>query len=192
MALGDSYTIGTSVAEADAWPSQLAARVAKLELVANLAVNGYASQDVIEEELPVLGGLRPEFVTLLIGVNDVVQGVAESRYRANIAETLDGTLALVAADRIVGVATPDYTVTPQGAAYGSPDQQRAGIERVNAVLAEECAARGVRFVPEIFAISQAAAPDPAFVAADGLHPSGAQYTRWVDVLAPIAEELLGG
>jgi lysophospholipase L1-like esterase len=192
VALGDSYTIGTSVAEADAWPSQLAARVAKLELVANLAVNGYASQDVIEEELPVLGGLRPEFVTLLIGVNDVVQGVAESRYRANIAETLDGTLALVAADRIVGVATPDYTVTPQGEAYGSPDQQRAGIERVNAVLAEECAARGIRFVPEIFAISQAAAPDPSLVAADGLHPSGAQYTRWVDVLAPTAEELLGG
>jgi lysophospholipase L1-like esterase len=45
-------------------------------------------------------------------------------------------------------------------------------------------------VPEIYDISQAAATDRSLVAADGLHPSGAQYALWVDVIAPVVEPLL--
>ena len=50
-------------------------REPRLELVANLGVNGFTSRDLIEVELPQLDALRPELITLLIGVNDVVQGV---------------------------------------------------------------------------------------------------------------------
>jgi acyl-CoA thioesterase-1 len=192
VALGDSYTIGTSVNPAESWPSQLVARVPRLELAANLGVNGYSSGDLIAEELPALAGLRPEFVTVQIGVNDVVRSVQETTYRANVEEILDTVLTSLAADRVLCVATPDYTVTPQGAAFGSPDQQRAGIQRVNQILGEACATRGIGFVPEIFAISEAAATDLSLVAVDGLHPSGAQYTRWVDAIQPVVEELLGG
>ena len=190
VALGDSYTIGTSVSSAESWPSQLVTRVPELHLVANLGVNGYTSSDLIDHELPALRGLEPEFVTLMIGVNDVVQGVPEAAYRTNIEQILDTMLALVAKDRALCVATPDYTVTPQGGAFGSPDQQRAGIERVNAILGEACAARSIRHVAEIFAISQAAASDRSLVAGDGLHPSGAQYKLWVDAIQPVVEELL--
>jgi acyl-CoA thioesterase I len=189
VALGDSYTIGTSVSPAESWPSQLAARVPALRLVANLGVNGYTSADLIDDELPALAGLKPEFITLMIGVNDVVQGVPEAIYRTNIEEILDATLALVGADRLLCVATPDYTVTPQGAAFGSPDQQRAGIQRVNALLGQSCATRGVRFVAEIFEISTTAT-DPSLIAGDGLHPSGQQYAKWVDAIQPVVEELL--
>ena len=52
--------------------------------MANLGVNGFTSRDVIEVELPQLAALRPDFVTLLIGVNDVVQGVPEATYRQNV------------------------------------------------------------------------------------------------------------
>jgi len=190
VALGDSYTIGTSVSAADSWPSQLVARVPALQLVANLGVNGYTSRDLINGELPQLGALRPEFVTLMIGVNDVVQGVPEATYRANVGEILDAVLASLPAKRVLCVATPDYTVTPQGAAFGSPAQQRAGIARVNQILGEACGARGIRFVPEVFAISEAARTDLSLVAGDGLHPSGAQYRRWVDVIAPAVKALL--
>ena len=38
-------------------------------------------------------------------------------------------LARLPPDRIVTVATPDYTVTPQGADYGDPATQAAGIRR---------------------------------------------------------------
>ena len=83
VALGDSYTIGTSVAAAERWPERLVAALGPaeptLELVANLGVNGYTSADLIRRELPALGGLRPEFASVLIGVNDVVRRVPLER-----------------------------------------------------------------------------------------------------------------
>ena len=190
VALGDSYTIGTSVGSSESWPSQLVARVPELSLVANLGVNGYSTDDLIVDELPPLAALRPDFVTLQIGVNDVVRGTPEQRYAANVVEILDALLGRLPADRILCVATPDYTVTPQGAAFGSPDQQRAGIVQVNRRLGELCEARDVRFVPEVFSISAAAATNRSLVADDGLHPSGAQYALWVDAIEPAVEELL--
>jgi lysophospholipase L1-like esterase len=190
VALGDSYTIGTSVSFAERWPNQLVARMPELQLVANLGVNGYTSAELTDHQLPALTALEPEFITVLIGVNDVVQRVPEAAYTANVETILDGVLEVVAGNRVVCVATPDYTVTPQGAAFGSPDQQRAGIELVNDILRAACERRGLRFVPEIFAISQAAATDRSLVAGDGLHPSGAQYALWVDAIQPAVEELL--
>ena len=55
------------------------------------------------------------------------------------------------ADRILAVETPDYTVTPMGAAFGEPAAQRAGIVAFNAVLAALCAERGITFVDGILA-----------------------------------------
>ena len=190
VALGDSYTIGTSVNADESWPRQLVERVAELKLVANLAVNGYSTDELIVDELPRLQDLRPAFVTLLIGVNDVVRGMPEQRYAANLVLILDELLGQVPADRILCVATPNYPVTPQGAAFGSPGEQRAGIVRFNRRMGELCAARGIRYVPDIFEISEAAATDRSLVADDGLHPSGAQYALWVDAIQPAVEELL--
>jgi lysophospholipase L1-like esterase len=193
VALGDSYTIGTAETESARWPNQLVARLGPepptLELVANLGVNGFTSADVIAAELPQLVALHPEFVSLLVGVNDVVQGVPETEFRRNASLILDDLLGRLPADRIVTVATPDYTVTPWGAASGDPVAQSAGIRRVNAILAQLAAARRIRFV-DIYDLSLRAGSDAGLVAGDGLHPSGAQYALWVDRIAPVVEELL--
>lgn len=193
VALGDSYTIGTSVSEAERWPNQLVERLGgQLELVANLGVNGYRSGELIAAELPALDGLRPEFVSVQIGVNDVVQGVSEVAYAENVDVILDALLERVPPGRIVAVATPDYTVTPMGATFGDPAQQSAAIARFNDVLGAAADARGIAFVSDIFETSRAAAVDRSLVASDGLHPSGAQYALWVDVIQPVVEALLGG
>jgi acyl-CoA thioesterase I len=194
VALGDSYTIGTAIRdERERWPDQLVERLAgrpqTLELVANLAVNGFTSRDVIEVELPQLEALRPEFVSLLIGVNDVVQGVPEATYRVNLAAILDELLRRLPADRIVVVSIPDYTVTPQGATYGDPSRQSARIQRNNAILRELASARGIAFV-DTYDLSLRARDDRTLVADDGLHPSGAQYGSWVDRITPVVETML--
>ena len=189
VALGDSYTIGTSVLSAERWPDQLVRRIGGLELAANLGVNGFTSRDVIDVELPRLPTLQPEFVTLLIGVNDVVQGVPEATYRQNVEHILDELVAVVGARRIVVVTTPDYTVTPSGADYGDPAQQAAGIRTNNRLITELATARGI-VVIDIYDISLAAVTDRTLVASDGLHPSGAQYALWVDRVAPAVETLL--
>lgn len=190
VALGDSYTVGTSVSESERWPNQLAERLGDLELVANLGVNGRTSGELIETQLPELDRLEPGFVSLLIGVNDVVRGVPDSQYAGNVAVILDDLLGRLAPDRIVCVATPDYTLTPRGGDYGDPAEQSDGIVRANAILRETCEARGVAFVPDIFEISQEVTAEPGLVADDGLHPSGAQYARWVEAIEPVVRALL--
>jgi acyl-CoA thioesterase I len=199
VALGDSYTIGTSVAADERWPDQLVARLAaspsaagSLELVANHAVNGYAAGSVVRRQLPRLDGDAPiDIASLLVGVNDVVQGVPEETYRADVDTILAALLERLPPGRILCVETPDYTLTPQGAAFGDPATQRAGIVRMNAILRERCEAVGVGFVDGIFAISGEAATDRTLVASDGLHPSGAQYRRWVtERIEPAVRELL--
>jgi lysophospholipase L1-like esterase len=194
VALGDSYTIGTSVSEDERWPNQLVARMATnrsrgLRLIANLGVNGFRSEDVIRVELPRLPSLAPEFASLLVGVNDVVRRVAPDRYRANVIVILDSLLESLGPNRIVAVSTPDYTVTPQGADYGDPATQSGGIRRNNAILGELASDRSIAFV-DIFDISVRAATDRSLVASDGLHPSGGQYALWVDRMTPVVEDLL--
>lgn len=190
VAVGDSYTIGTSVQPADRFPDQLVRRVAGLELVANLGVNGFTTADLIRDELPALAGLAPEIVTLLIGVNDVVQDIPPVAYEANVAAILDVLLAALAPEDIVAIGIPDYTATPAGADYGDPDAKHAAIVEANRTMARLVADRGISFV-DIFDLSLEAARDRSLVAGDGLHPSGAQYARWVDRIAPVVAARIG-
>jgi lysophospholipase L1-like esterase len=193
VAIGDSYTIGTSVSPAERFPDQLAAALGSggpsLRLVANLGVDGYTSADLIRDELPAIPGLAPDFVTLLIGVNDVVQGVSLAAYEANVATILDTLMKGLPANRVVTVGIPDYTVTPAGGDYGDPDTQRATIVAANLAMARLSRGRLVTFV-DIFDISRAASGDRPLIASDGLHPSGAQYARWVGLIRPVVEGLL--
>ena len=141
-----------------------------LELVANLGVNGYTSADLIRDEMPALDDLRPEFVTLLIGVNDVVQGVAPATYEKNVVRILDALLGRVATDRIVTVAIPDYTVTPAGSDYGDPRQQHDAIVAANATMARLATERGIRFRGHVRHLAPGRRRPP-LVADDGLHPA---------------------
>ena len=196
VALGDSYTIGTATrSPAERWPDQLVARLRSstpaLELVANLGVNGFTSRDVIEVQLPELPALELGFVTVLVGVNDVVQGVPEGTYRENVSVILDELLRRLPPARILVVTTPDYTVTPRGGDYGDPARQAAEIRTFNSAIAELAAERGISVV-DIHDISLEATAHRSLVADDGLHPSGAQYARWVDRIAPVVVELIKG
>lgn len=193
VALGDSYTIGTSVREAERWPNQLVDRLGesaarasaerRLELVANLAVNGFTSADVIRTQLPRLPTLAPAVVSLLVGVNDVIRGVREPAYRANLDAILDALAAVPSVRLVFGVTTPDYTVTPAGSDYGDPAAVAASIRGFNAAFSEVLARRQIPVI-DVHDLSLAAADEPSLVARDGLHPSGDQYSRWVDRMAP--------
>lgn len=194
VALGDSYTIGTLVAARERWPDQLVSRLGegsgpRLELIANLGVNGFTSGNVIRSELPRLGALEPDFASLLVGVNDVIQGISEADYRRNVGLILDTMVDLTGIASSLFVTTPDYTVTPAGADYGDPARAAAAIRRFNEIGADVAGARSVEVV-DIHDLSLRAASDRSLVAVDGLHPSGLQYSLWVDRIEPVASALL--
>jgi lysophospholipase L1-like esterase len=190
VALGDSYTIGTGVAEGERWPNQLVDRLGpdRVAIAANLAANGFGASDVLAAQVPRLKALAPQYVSILIGVNDVVRGVGLATYRRDAARILDEVVALVGLTRLVVVATPDYTLTPAGAEYGDPRRQAARIDAVNAVMAALAEERGVALV-DIVQASRRAAADPSLVAPDRLHPSAAQYALWVDEIEPVVRAL---
>lgn len=186
LPLGDSYTIGESVTEDMRWPNQLATRLQQdgnnIKVIANPAVTGFTTQDLIDRELPLVSKLQPDFVTVLIGVNDYVQRVSPETF----AERLDYILAnlqkqLKKPNNIVLVTIPDYGKTPAGANYGLPVESEAGIRKFNEIIIST--AQKYRLpVADIFSVSQKVTIDPLLTASDGLHPSGKQYTLWSDLV----------
>ena len=192
VALGDSYTIGTSVRAEDRWPNQLVRALEpdfELRLVDNLGMNGYTTSDLIAEELPQVRSLDAELASVLIGVNDVVQGVGNQEYRQNVAMILDELREQLPRGRIVVVSTPDYTLTPEGGTFGDPERQSQRIRRFNEIIGEEAALREIRFV-DISPVADRVMEDETLVARDGLHPSAKQYAGWVELIAPVVREML--
>ncbi len=192
VALGDSYTFGTSVKPHDRWPNQLVRALrpdADLTLVDNLATNGATTGDLIREQLPKLDALNADMVSVLIGVNDVVHNVDVDTYRMNLRAIFSHIASLVPAGQVILVTTPDYTLTPSGADYGDPSKQSARIKAFNAVLAQEASSAGMLLV-DISTVADQVPTDRTLVAPDGLHPSGKQYAGWVDLIAPQVREML--
>jgi lysophospholipase L1-like esterase len=185
VALGDSYTIGTGLADlAQNFPSLMARRLTEetgidVALV-NLGVNGYTTADLIGEELPVARGLQPELVTILIGANDAVQGSDEATYRTRLTEIYDALARLgLAANRVLAISIPDFSALPGAAPFGSASELRARIDAFNDVAESEAAAHGFRYA-DITAISREDTHGGDWVAADGLHPGPAQHRAIAD------------
>jgi lysophospholipase L1-like esterase len=187
VALGDSYTIGTGLDdESQNFPSLLARRLtqeAGIEVtLVNLGVNGYTTTDLVREELPVARGVRPEFVTVLIGANDVVQRSTEAAYRTRLAEIYDALAGLpLPATKVVSVSTPDFSALPGAAPFGTASDLRSRIDAFNRIARSEAAARGFHYA-DISAITREHNRGKDWLAADGLHPGPAQHRAIADQL----------
>jgi len=194
VALGDSYTIGEGAAANESWPALLTRHLNQqgvdVDLVANPSVTGWTTKDLIERELPVFRKEKPNFATLLVGVNDWVQGVDEKTFRQRFSSIVDDMLKVLEnRKRLLIVTIPDFGVTPTGPMYARGRSISDGIASFNKVIADESKKRGVRVV-DIFELSKKMDSDPALVAADGLHPSAKEYAEWEQLIFPIALDLL--
>jgi lysophospholipase L1-like esterase len=79
---------------------------------------------------------------------------------------------------VLVLAIPDWGVTPFGAKSGRDTAQIAReLDAFNAAAAEIARSNSVRFV-DTSAVSRARGA--AWVAEDGLHPSGALYAAWAE------------
>ncbi|HSY48011.1 MAG TPA: SGNH/GDSL hydrolase family protein [Thermoanaerobaculia bacterium] len=196
LALGDSYTIGESVAVTDRWPVQLALQLRKngIDLADPqiIAKTGWTTDELSSA----IDAAKPNgpyaLVTLLIGVNNQYRGRDAEQYRKEFAALLNRAIAFAGGDpkRVVVVSIPDWGVTPY-AAGRDRRQIAAEIDHFNAINAAETKRAGARYA-DVTPVSRHAATDPTLVAPDGLHPSAAMYAQWVAVIAPRAEEALKG
>ena len=183
LALGDSYTTCTGASSPEhRWPTivslRLGAALSREVVVTNLGVNGYTTRDLIRDELPHLGDGAWELITVLIGVNDFVQGSTGPAYRQRLREIYD-RLSAVAGARVVAISVPDFSFAPTADLYASPDAIRSGLQAFNAVARDEAAAHGFQFV-DLFDVSRSRIGEPDWIGLDGLHPGDAQYAAWAD------------
>lgn len=194
LPLGDSYTIGTGASQKEAWPQLLSNHLNEkginMSLPVNPARNGYTSADLINEELPLLKTMKPDFVSVLIGVNDWVQGVSKAAYAKNLTIILDELQKNMAdKKRILLITIPDFGASPAGKNYAGGRNIGEGISEFNAVIKEEGKKRGL-VVADIFELSKEMGKDASLVAGDGLHPSAKEYARWETLILPEAIKVL--
>jgi lysophospholipase L1-like esterase len=191
LALGDSYTIGDSAGPAERFPAQLRVRLQEegMPVETELIARGGWTTDELREAILQQNPHGPyDLVTLLIGVNNQFRGRTVSEYRPEFVDLLTRAIAFAGGDpqHVVVISIPDYGVTPVG--KGRP-RVREEIDEFNAVNRAETGQRGARYV-DVTSISRQAANEPGLIASDGLHPSGKMYARWVEVLLPVAKEIL--
>ena len=195
LALGDSYTIGESVAESERFPVQLAERlraegIAEVAPPEIIATSGWTTGE-LAAGIDAAGPVGPfELVTLLIGVNNQYRGRPSEEYREQFRELLRRALEFAGGrrDRVIVVSIPDWSVTPFADGRDRP-RIALEIDAFNAVNREEASLQGARYV-DITPVSRLAESNPALTASDGLHPSAGMYRLWVELIAPEASDAL--
>lgn len=179
LALGDSYTIGTGASDpSHSWPSIIASRLGA-ELT-NPAVNGYTTLDLIREELPYLERVKPDLVSILIGVNDLVQGRSIDQYRQSLATIYDA----IDGRPVVAVSIPTWSYVPAAADFGGAESVERLTEDFNDVARGQATTRGFAWV-DLGPVSTSRIGSSGWIASDQLHPGDAQYAAWADVIWPV-------
>jgi len=185
LALGDSYTIGESVAEDQRWPDQLVETLASKGLIFDrpkiIATTGWRTDDLkkaIDAE-KISGDY--DLVSLLIGVNNQYQGKSAESYAPEFEDLLKMAIGFAGGDKekVFVVSIPDYGYTPFG--KEKQEQITKAIDEFNSVNRKITATYGIKYF-DITGISRKGLDDPELIAADGLHPSGRMYGEWVKII----------
>lgn len=188
LALGDSYTIGESVAEPESWPNQLAAWLSakrNVEIKTSIiATTGWRTDNLANAIT--IAKLKNEYdlVSLLIGVNNQYQGKPIEQYEIEFEQLLKTAIALAGGDKekVFVVSIPDYGFTPFG--EKNKDKISAAVDQFNSTNKKISDRYGVKYI-SITDISRQGLSEPSLVAADGLHPSGKMYALWVNRIAAV-------
>ena len=186
VALGDSYTEGPGVARPETWPTLLSEHLRSsgipLEAMYNLGRSGWTTKQVIDFQLPVFDQLKPDFVTILIGANDCVQGLDATQFRQDLRFLLDHLIAGMPDKNHLFVLTiPDFSVTPYAKNFGGRDNLARRIVEFNAIILEEAGLRNLKTV-DLYPVSRDMQNDPGLISPDGLHPSAKEYVLWENLI----------
>jgi len=193
LALGDSYTIGESVDEAERWPNQLADFLKAGGLpteVAIIARTGWTTQELWDGIQAQKINPPYDLVSLLIGVNNQYRGYDINEYRTQFVFLLNKSIEYAGGNpkRVIVLSIPDWGVTPFAQGQNS-EQIAEDIDAFNAVNHEETEKAGAYYV-DVTPISREAVHDGSLIASDGLHPSGKMYVEWAKLAYPAALKAL--
>lgn len=184
IAIGDSLTAGAGASSlGDAYPYLLAKRASeekKLSIkLVNLGVPGSSSGDVIRDQLATTTANNPDFITILIGVNDIHQRMGVKNFRKNLRVILD---AVSKTDAKIYVLTIPYLgdkklMLPPHRAYF--DWQ---TKQYNKVLLKEAAKTNATVIDLYSLTREAALSVNNYYSRDRFHPSADTYASWANLI----------
>lgn len=196
LALGDSYTIGEMVPAAENFPHQLATMLNAQGFIVPepvvIATTGWTTDElaVAIKERNIQDTFS--FVTLLIGVNNQYRGRDLDNYRQEYTQLLDTAIRFANGhvNNVFVLSIPDWGVTPF--AEGRERAQIAkDIDAYNAACKEITLAHKCHYL-DITDSTRKNGTTPAYLAEDGLHPSGKEYKIWAERLVPMVVKVLKG
>lgn len=194
LCLGDSYTIGESVMIHESFPYQVvqALREKGIEFIGPeiLAKTGWTT----DELLSAINGYRflkgYDWVTLLIGVNNQYRGRDSSNYRSELEVLMKKAIQLAGghSNHVIVLSIPDWGVTPFA---DGRDRARISreIDQFNTVKREMAGTLRVHYI-DITPGTREAVEGSPWIAADGLHPSSREYTRWAVAVSSLIDSHL--
>ena len=191
LSLGDSYTIGEQVDEADRFPNQtvllLHSKGFFFEKPKIIATTGWTTGELMNAIEKENIQQTYDFVTLLIGVNNQYRGQGTEQYRKEFAELLKTAVNFSEqkSNHVIVLSIPDWGATPF--AEGRDRKKIAfEIDEFNSINKEESKNMGVHYI-DITPVSRMGASNSSFLAGDGLHPSGKMYSEWAQELSKVIE-----
>ena len=193
LALGDSYTIGESVSEAERWPIQLAELLRADGVTVEVTIiahTGWTTDELLQRMQSAKPVPPYDLVSLLIGVNNQYRRYDINEYHEQFVFLLNKSIAHAGGNQnhVIVLSIPDWGVTPF--ALGQDHGQIAKeINEFNLVNREESEKAGVHYV-DVMPSSREASNDISLIASDGLHPSGKMYSEWARLAYPEALKAL--
>lgn len=121
--------------------------------------------------------IEPDLVSVLIGVNDLVQGRTAQAYRESLAHIYDA----VRGRPVVAVSIPDWSYVPAAEDFGGRAQVAMLTAIFNEVAHDEAVQRGFTWI-DITEASRSGIGRPGWIASDDLHPGDAQHAAWAELI----------
>ena len=190
LALGDSYIIGEQVLAEENFPNQTVALLnGKLSIPQIIATTGWTTDELDAAITAANITTTFDIVSLLIGVNNQYRERTVNNFEIEFEHLLQRAIAFANnnSTHVVVLSIPDWGVTPF--AEGRDSQKIAReIDAYNLV----CKIAAQKFNTHFIDITTAQRVDgnkEEFLAADKLHPSGKEYTKWAKRLAEKINEI---
>tara|TARA_B100001057_G_scaffold247565_1_gene247902 strand:+ start:1498 stop:2241 length:744 start_codon:yes stop_codon:yes gene_type:complete len=183
LALGDSYTIGEGVNEAERWPNQFKEVAYEGGIEFNdpkiIAETGWKTFDLLYEINRTKFTIKYDYISLLIGVNNQFNSRPIKEFEEDLEKLLDKMRKLIKDDgSMIIISIPDWGYTPFGENYNR-ESISAEINRFNNSLKKFADINDLKFV-DVTDISRRALYQNNLITKDNLHPSGVMYSLWAE------------